>query len=121
MGDIFPLVAVAPGGRLQNHALFISYLDGEPVQLEHQHHGLLADESAQLVYLLGLVQGQQGSGVGDLVQPVPGGPAHGLGGRIAHLDAQGFLQLGQFVKQAVKLPVIHRGGVEVVVFPAVLV
>ena len=121
MGDVFSLVAVAPGGRLHNHAVLVGRLDGEPVQLQHQHDRLVADEIAQLVHLLGLVQRQQGDVVGHLGQPLFGGPAHCLGGRIAHLGAQLLFQLGQLVKQSVILCIVHRSGVEVVILPAVLV
>ena len=42
VGDNLALIAIAPGGCLQNEATLVDHLDGETVQLQHEHDGLLA-------------------------------------------------------------------------------
>ena len=59
--------------------------------------------------------------MGDLFQFVHRQPPHGLGGGIAHLNAQLLFQLSQLVKEPVIRLVAHGGSIETVIFIPVLV
>ena len=56
MSDLFTGLTVSSGGCLFEPAVFISELYGQPVQLQHEQSCVTAAETAQIRYLLCLVQ-----------------------------------------------------------------
>ena len=130
-GDLFAGFAVAPGGRLDQHAAFVAQAHGQAVELElaHIRHSRVCIGQAQLFADAGVKGlGPAGFGVGfgadaehghavrDLCKGVQHLPAHTLGGRIGRQQfGVGRLQRLKLAKQAVVFGIRNFGRIERVI------
>jgi hypothetical protein len=114
-------VAVAPGGAADQHAVLVEEGDGGAIDLELGHvaavhdlggdAGVAALPAPQLVGVEGVVQGEHGGQVPDLVELVGRLGAHPEGGGVrgGELGVVG-LELLQLAEQAVVLGVRDAAG-----------
>ena len=130
-GDFLARLAIAPGGRLHQHALVINQADGQTIKFELCHviprrrfcrepqafaHALVERlRAARLGIGLGL-DAAHGHTVRNLGERFQGGPPHALGRRVGHPQVrEGRLQCLQALEQSVVFGVRQLGRIEHVI------
>ena len=121
VGDLLANLTVPSGGCLDQIAIFITELDGQTIQLQHEQSRSHGKHGNQIIGLFRLVHAQERNGVPDLLQRTHRSIAYRLRGGVAENDPRFPFQHSQLVKEPVIDSIGHAGLCEIVVFVTIAV